>query len=438
LKRIEKIISEIQKIPENDFSKNFLIPTLEKAGFYRVEFYGGTDEEGKDILLWEKDPLGKLTLSVAQVKHFPFSNKASGHSSFQTVVNQLIACKVKEVCYSDKSVHFPSKLYLISTFPINSKNIKSRFSNYGKLLDHNVEIIDCYKIIELIEDHHPKLISKILNEKFNLQYINEGYLNNNKLLNALHSITQNKSINKFYTSIDISVGSETSKIFYNNQISYKDDKIEFSEDQFDTFLQVYKQLNQQESSLVFSEKNYSLINDILNEKKETNELIKKSEIILLQKKLRNNKFAKSYLKLPEHGKTKIVLNYTVKIDTKAIVSNLTGRRNKLLQQFREIKMNKFSIDELSLFVQETQSTLNTIEKIFKIPSISNSLEFIKLHNNQEGDFILDIPLSKLFDTNNDFILLGEAGAGKTTSLQYYALNFVNKTDKIIFGHLFLK
>ena len=73
MKRIEKIISEIQKIPENDFSKNFLIPTLEKAGFYRVEFYGGTDEEGKDILLWEKDPLGKLTLSVAQVKHFPFS-----------------------------------------------------------------------------------------------------------------------------------------------------------------------------------------------------------------------------------------------------------------------------------------------------------------------------------------------------------------------------
>ena len=72
--KIKAIQKKIIELPENTLTKDYIVPLFESLGYFKVEFYGGTNEKGKDILCWEKDKLGEVKLYVAQVKHFKFTN----------------------------------------------------------------------------------------------------------------------------------------------------------------------------------------------------------------------------------------------------------------------------------------------------------------------------------------------------------------------------
>ncbi len=88
----QKLLKKIQSISENKLTVELIIPLLEVLGYKKVEFNGGVYEDGKDIILWYDDRFENTKVSVAQVKHFKLSNKASGNDSLQTVVNQLENC----------------------------------------------------------------------------------------------------------------------------------------------------------------------------------------------------------------------------------------------------------------------------------------------------------------------------------------------------------
>ena len=70
---VNKILNKIQKENENKVTNTVIIPLLNKLGFNKVEFFGGQSEAGKDIIIWEEDRFGEITLRLAQVKHFKFS-----------------------------------------------------------------------------------------------------------------------------------------------------------------------------------------------------------------------------------------------------------------------------------------------------------------------------------------------------------------------------
>lgn len=53
--KIKAIQKKIIELPENTLTKDYTVPLFESLGYYKVEFYGGTSEKGKDILCWEKD-----------------------------------------------------------------------------------------------------------------------------------------------------------------------------------------------------------------------------------------------------------------------------------------------------------------------------------------------------------------------------------------------
>ena len=81
----KNLLTSLQGMPKNLMTKEVIIPLLEALDFFKVEFFGGTDEMGKEILCWEKDRLGGIRLITAQVKHFKFTNTASDKRSFLTV-----------------------------------------------------------------------------------------------------------------------------------------------------------------------------------------------------------------------------------------------------------------------------------------------------------------------------------------------------------------
>jgi len=67
---INKVMRAIQKMPENNMTKEIIIPLLEHMGYKKVEFYGGNPEDGKDIVFWESSKIGGDKLCVAQVKRY--------------------------------------------------------------------------------------------------------------------------------------------------------------------------------------------------------------------------------------------------------------------------------------------------------------------------------------------------------------------------------
>lgn len=57
-------LKAMQKMKEDDFSKYLIKPLFESMGFYRVDFYGGAYESGKDLIAFVEVPVNK-TMSYA-------------------------------------------------------------------------------------------------------------------------------------------------------------------------------------------------------------------------------------------------------------------------------------------------------------------------------------------------------------------------------------
>lgn len=162
----EKLTLKLQLMMENDLTKNVIIPVLNKLGFIKVEFHGGTSEEGKDIICWERDNLDNIRVIVSQVKHFKLTKIASDSKSLNTIVNQLSQCFTKRIPYQDKTFYTPYEAYLITTYPVDTGVLLSRFSEYPVLVDRKINIIDSTKLVELIFKHKPDLAKKLIGDNF--------------------------------------------------------------------------------------------------------------------------------------------------------------------------------------------------------------------------------------------------------------------------------
>lgn len=54
---------DLAKLPENLFTKEYLVPLFKKMGFRDVEYYGGgANEKGKDIVMWNLNTVPEKAL----------------------------------------------------------------------------------------------------------------------------------------------------------------------------------------------------------------------------------------------------------------------------------------------------------------------------------------------------------------------------------------
>lgn len=86
-------LKAMQNMKEDDFSKYLIKPLFESMGFYRVDFYGGPYESGKDLIAFVEVPVNKTMSYAIQskklVKNLTHRRKQSSESLFFNLDNVL-------------------------------------------------------------------------------------------------------------------------------------------------------------------------------------------------------------------------------------------------------------------------------------------------------------------------------------------------------------
>lgn len=465
----QKLLEKIHSIPENKLTVELIIPLLEALGYKKVEFNGGVYEDGKDIILWYDDRFENTKVSVAQVKHFKLSNKASGNDSLQTVVNQLENCIKKPILYTDKKAYLPTEIILISSYPINTNTLKTRFSEHETLKDHNIDIIDGNKLSELLLKHCMDIVDNLLGIEINIPDKISPTLNNEILLKAL-GYNNKISIKAIYTDINFNLGKRIPRILLNEKYDSIEHNYDLTLEQWREFRFICESLsaeyevnflnrsledinssadltiyNKWQDSLYRKEKKHknklaevkAARNDLkikeqnLKETKlkkkdkgaieEAKELveIEKSKVQFLQKEL---SLASKQLENTKIAQPKLL--YKITIDGHKLSQQVVKKHNWILNQINNLNSEPIiNISKLKNFLKKAGTVISTTEEIFKNPLIANCLKSKEDDSIGEGEIPrLSIDIHKIFDTGLNFLVLGEAGAGKTTTLQMYANN----------------
>jgi hypothetical protein len=439
---IKKIIAHLQSMPENQVSTSIIVPLFEKLGYHKVEFFGGTDEEGKDIVCWEISRLKRVKLVVAQVKHFKLKKKSSGLDSIHTITNQLIQCLEKPLIYSDGNVHLPSEVQLISTYEIDTKTLQSRFDQFTQLRDNKITIIDGAELAQLIIDHWPEALTKILGIESNLKMATKDYLNNEILLSAL-GYHQKKDIKELYTDIDFSLGKPTTRLFFNSDFEPKKILLALDQVQWIELTKLYAQLTEVFETRV-SDSVLKQAEDVYfqNSKKhkvwerkvsELQDQVKKNEDIPADK---TKKVGKSIAKrLKELIDNEPKSYYAIEIDGPLFVKRILAKREWIENKVAEFNNGRLTIGQLQSFIVESKAILEASAILFQSKILSASLGFNEKSIVRTRDHFeatrFKLPIQQIFDIGLNLLVLGDAGAGKTTSMQMYALNSENNQDRLV-------
>lgn len=494
-KEILELSVALQSIQENELSKNVIIPLLQALGYKNVEFYGGVREEGKDIVFWEESKFEGLKLIVAQVKHFKLTNVASDSKSFQTIINQLVMCFEKPLVFSDQRTYLPSEAVLISSYQLDVKTLQTRFSEQVNLRSKHVEIIDGVKLAELLAKHLPDLSNKLLGKEVNFKNHFISDLNNKTVLKALgfhdHIALKNiytdvdfslgKNTTKLFFTSDLK-GSQ--KDYQIEENKWKDlclvvnstrNKIGFDvispaikevEKIYLTKLEYHKEWKE---NIELLKKTFAIqLKDIKNKRLaldpirtevailniEKNKLSAKEKLIPSEKKelrdiqeklhpkesrlkelLRDEEKLESFRNdINEIEENEPLVDYSFTLNGAKISHVLNESRGLIVDKVNLFNRTKPNTTELKGFIEECRDVINSSSVLFSNELISENilssnekyLTSEKLKNTR-----LKLPVEDIFDTGVSTVLLGEAGAGKTTCLQIYALNRTETDEKLI-------
>lgn len=484
----EKLIEAIKNYPENNLTKNIIIPLLETLGYNKVEFFGGTSEEGKDIVFWEQDLMGDIFLNVAQVKHFKFTNSSNSSSSFQTVANQLSVCFNKRVPHSDGFTHKPSKVWLITTHEIDSKTLLTFYDDSPTIQQDKIRIIDGAKLADLITKKTPELIKDILGLDFEIKAKLTPKFSNDVLLRALGK-DKVKDIKMIYTDVDFSIGKKTTELFFNASFEPKTKIITLDFQEWEKFQRICFEIKN-DFSLSFLEQDLHIIKEkYLKKERDYNENL--TELQLLQEQINylnneNNSITESINQelakisdikknskptisiekgleidnldsIVKYYKSKISLNQNsiqtqsrkqkllkvkndnfkvrIKIIGKSLCEQILDKR-KYIESGIELINKKYSHKELKDFISKSENIINKCSKFFEFQN-RDFKEALGIKSNYIYGENLDkirfrLPINEIFDTGLNISLLGEAGAGKSTSLEIFAHKKKESEKKIFF------
>jgi hypothetical protein len=506
----EKLLAKkFQELSEYEVTTKIIIPLFESLGYERVEYFGGASEEGKDIICWGHDELGGIELTVAQVKHYKPTYSASDKKSFETIVNQLANALSKELQYIDKSLHYPSRVYLISTFEVVTKVLNKRFQQSASLKDQQIKILDGLKLASLLLQKRSDLAIELLGPQVKIASEIRPTLNNEALFSAI-GFQGKKDLKTIYTDIDFSLGKPTTVLFFNTTFKPSKKTFHLLQDKW-KYLKSELILISDEFPLDFLENDISSIeNDFQKrvishnkweiqikekydeEKKHIKNVdsltIKRNKIVndihtsnpnlsKLEKKLKKIQTELSKIKEdPELLKQKITLTNKINSCLKPVqpIEHKLEKENELLlsvkDQIRQLKISEPSLDfiviidgfilektilqkrawieqkvdiinksttdisVLKKFIEQCKKTIDIASILFRVPYLYQTLisdEITVIRKNLETTR-LKLPIEHIFDTGLNLTVLGDAGAGKSTSLQFYALNRLNVESNKLF------
>lgn len=497
----QSLLEKIQAMSELDLTNKVVIPLLKSMGYQKVEYYGGPDEEGKDVVAWRKDDFEDLQVTTVQVKKLKPKRAASSKDNFSEIVTQLSQSVEKPIptIDSDSLDILPTFIYFITPYDIDTKALKSRIERVRELRERNVKIISGSRLIEQIQKKLPDLARILSGPELSISALISPILNNKVLMKSLDA-RKYPNIREFYTDLHLDISNLYSYSFldleykpqiFNFAVTIKDWERNLKEiNELSSVVQIQqfqKQFNKYHS--VFTEKcklQEKLSNEINKDSKEIKELekrlpnLKKIKVVNDNKLIHDNvihdhfikeqndldqlikmkdtlpideqkkhedKIIESKKRIEELKKVinvikkidKLKLNVqqnqkkieririNVELDGRPLAESLENCKNRFLNEIRELNsIQPTNIEKLRLFTKNFGLVLNVTNKVLDENIILDILginrNIVINQSNKIGRMQLSI--FSFFKTNLNFILIGDAGAGKTTTLQNYAIKLI--------------
>lgn len=237
----EKILKSLQSYKELYLTKEFIIPLFKSIGYQKVDDHGGPYEEGKDIICYKENEFAKIEFTVIQVKKYKPTARSSGKKAFSEIVNQLQQASEKKIPHLDGNEYYPTNIYFITPYEIDTRSLQSRFEGYQSLKRNRVTIIDGPEFVSLINKFNQNLIKKIFGEDTVINQIIENSLKNTELLKALN-YNSDFDISNLYSDLDFGVGKISTKFFFSIKFNPKIIKIKCNKEEWNNIKSIYQEI----------------------------------------------------------------------------------------------------------------------------------------------------------------------------------------------------
>lgn len=201
------VFLKIQEMKEDDFSKKIVIPLLRKMGYTFTDFNGGAYELGKDIIAHKKNEFGELEVVAIQSKKLKSERTAVHSQKFGEIVHQLRYCVDKKIACIDGTSRYPSKVILITPFPIDTRSLTEQLE---QIQVHRVMLIDEGRLASLLEEYWPEIFSDPESELGKAIALTPGDTVNFELYQALH-IDSKTNYSSYYSDLNFFVGKTESQ-----------------------------------------------------------------------------------------------------------------------------------------------------------------------------------------------------------------------------------
>lgn len=228
-------LKKIRSLHEDDFSRDIIIPLLRRMGYQYVNFHGGSNEEGKDIIATKKSVFLETEVSVIQSKMLQTKRSAASSQKFGEIAHQLRLCLNKKVPCSDGHLRIPSMVILITPYEIDTRHLRDQFEIIEM---KGILIIDAPRLCALVEEHWPEAFNEVVPPIEHATIIDIGEVKNLELHSALH-IDSDTEYSEYYSDLSFFVGETESRKVLSSQIHAKfTEKSSYSKTEWDELVKI--------------------------------------------------------------------------------------------------------------------------------------------------------------------------------------------------------
>jgi energy-coupling factor transporter ATP-binding protein EcfA2 len=468
----KEIEEKFLEYKEDDFSREVLVPLFKKMFGPKVEFVGGANEHGRDIIIEKRDEFSDVKRIVVQVKKEKWSSNSS-KKSFQTLLTQMNqALSEPLISREDGNDVYPSSFIAITSYFIGQRVLEGHRRAYqNSIMGKEIKFLDGRDVFVQLKEHYPDLLKKIFGTKVSMK--NEIYkrLNTVELSRAL-CVDDVKNIKDIYCASEFLVGGDHYKKYFNSDLSCENNIFTFHKDDIGGFLKkVGSILSRLGVDILPQESRERLgrisgdISTYVKLKGEVEQNIKDLSYGNYDNLELKIIFSKMDLSLVERDGVTLkplitsILNMTgLSEEFKAKVDVFSALVEKYLILKREVEVVSIGvvvdIDALIELVEKYKSTVSSFNpnSIVEIKEYLVELDLLSEHVNylsyfykiitfkclsDESQEPCKLSINQVFDTGRNITVLGGAGSGKTTNLKAYAQGLIesNSNRLVVFSTL---
>tara|TARA_R110001583_G_C5632349_1_gene407161 strand:+ start:575 stop:2218 length:1644 start_codon:yes stop_codon:yes gene_type:complete len=229
----QRKIDALCSLREDDFTKDILLPLFQAMNYSRVEFNGGPNERGRDLIAQKANPpLPSPKTVYVQTKKIKSSHKAAGGVEFDKLVFQVRQCLKQPVTDIHGREYQADEVFIICPNQVSARFIDEIKHSFFSDDNKNIHLIDGVSVLSLIDQYKPELMDVLINIEDKIVSKSGFAPGNSELLQAIKQ-SGKKSIEKLYNDLSFFVGSIDSNLLMHFDIKLSSTVIEIEEDRWE-------------------------------------------------------------------------------------------------------------------------------------------------------------------------------------------------------------